>query len=56
MCKETAGNRINAGEIQNENCFLILLFMKNRLKIPVTGGEGKSRSGATANKMAVVLQ
>ena len=30
MCKETAGNRINAGEIQNENHFLIFLFMKNK--------------------------
>ena len=60
MCKETAGKRINAGEIQNENLFLIFLFMKkkiaNRLKIPVTRGEGKSGSGATANKTAVVLQ
>ena len=60
MCTETVGNRINAGEIQNENRFLILIFIKNKianqLKIPVTGGEGKSRSGATANKMAVVLQ
>ena len=60
MCKETSGNRINAGEIQNENRFLIFLSMKkkiaNRLKIPVTGGEGKSGSGATANKTAVVLQ
>ena len=60
MCKETAGNRINAGEIQNENRFLIFLFMKNknckRLKIPLTGGEGKIGSGATANNMAVVLQ
>ena len=30
MCNETAGNRINAGEIQNENRFLIFLFMKNK--------------------------
>ena len=30
MCKETAANRINAGEIQNENRFLIFLFMKNK--------------------------
>ena len=29
MRKETAGNRINAGEIQNENRFLVFLFMKN---------------------------
>ena len=60
MCKETSGNRINAGEIQNENRFLIFLSMKkkiaNRLKIPVTGGEGQRGSGATANKMVVVLQ
>ena len=60
MCNETAGNRINAGEIQNENRFLIFLFIENRLKIPVPrgggGGRGKSGSGATTNKMAVVLQ
>ena len=30
MCKETAGNRINADEIQNENRFLIFLFMKSK--------------------------
>ena len=32
MCKETAGNRINAGEIQNENRFLILpVYEKQKL-------------------------
>ena len=40
MCKETSGNRINAGEIQNENRFLIFLFIENRLKIPVPRGGG----------------
>ena len=38
MCKETEENGINAGEIQNENRFLIFLFIENRLKIPVPGG------------------
>ena len=35
MCKETAANRINAGEIQNENRFLIFLFMKNKNCQPI---------------------
>ena len=35
MCKETSGNRINAGEIQNENRFLIFLFMKNKNCQPI---------------------
>ena len=60
MCNETVGNGITAGEIQNENRFLIFVFMKskiaNRLKIPMTEGEGKTGSRATPNKMAVVLK
>ena len=58
MCKETAGNRINAGEIQKENLFLISYLWKtkieNRLKIPVTGAEGKTGSGANQSKTALV--
>ena len=46
-------------EIQNENGFWFLYLSKtkiaNRPKISVTGGEGKTGSGATANKMAVTL-
>ena len=30
MCKETAGKSINDDEVQNENRFLIFLFMKNK--------------------------
>ena len=37
-------------------CYLWKTKIANWLKIPVTGGEGKSGSGVTANKMAVVLQ
>ena len=59
MCNETAGNSINDDEIRNENRFLIFVFDKkkieNRPNITVTVGEGKSGSGVTANKMAVVL-
>ena len=39
---------------------LIFVFMKNKIanrpKIPVMDGEGKTGSGATAKKMAVVLK
>ena len=46
------------GEIQNKNRFLIVVFMKNKIanqpKLPVMEGEGKTGSGATANKMAVM--
>ena len=31
MCKETAGNRINAGEIQNENRFFFPIYEKQKL-------------------------
>ena len=48
MCKETSGNRINAGEIQNENRFLIFLFIENRLKIPVPRGGGGGGEGVKA--------
>ena len=30
MCKETAGNRINAGEIQNENLFFDFPFYEKK--------------------------
>ena len=60
MCNETVGNGITAGEIQNENRFLIFVFMKNKIanrpKISVMEGEGKTRSGAKAKKLAVVLK
>ena len=53
------GNSTKADEIQNENRFLIFVFMKTKIangqKIAVTGGEGKTGSGTTANKMAVAL-
>ena len=56
----SARNGVTAGEIQNKNRFLIFVFMKNKIanrpKIPVMEGEGKTGSGATANKMAVVLK
>ena len=48
------------GEMQNKNRFLIFVFMKNKIanrpKLPVMEGEGKTGSGATAKKMAVVLK
>ena len=48
------------GEMKNKNRFLIFVFMKNKIanrpKLPVMEGEGKTGSGATAKKMAVVLK
>ena len=58
--QQTARNGVAAGEIQNKNRFLIFVFMKNKIanrpKISVMEGEGKTRSGATAKKVAVVLK
>ena len=59
MCNETAGNSINDDETRNENRFLIFVLEKNKnwkpTKYNCDGWEGKTGSGATANKMAVVL-
>ena len=53
-------NGVTAGEIQTKNRFLIFVFMKNKIanrpKIPVMEGEGKTGSGATAKKMAVLFK
>ena len=60
MCSKFCKKRCYCCEIQNKNRFLIFLFMKNKIanrpKIPVMEGEGKTGSGATAKKMAVVLK
>ena len=58
MCNKLQETVLLPGEIQNKNRFLIVVFMKNKIanqpKLPVMEGEGKTGSGATANKMAVM--
>ena len=57
-CKKLCYCRVKS--IIPKNRFLIFVFMKNKIanrpKIPVMEGEGKTESGATANKMAVALK
>ena len=59
--QQTARNGVTAGwNPKYWKIILIFVFMKNQIanrpKIPVMEGEGKTGSGATANKMAVVLK